>query len=454
MFPGTHSFRHTADQVDVVPALTINNVSCNNVNTALDEIVAILNPVTQKATESVYGSIIFGGPGNDLDISNEGPGISKVIRIQGFPVSGATPTTNQVLAYNGSQWVPSSIGTFTANGDLSGSNTSQNVISLTGDTTTNVGYHTVKSSADYIEFIQSATPNITQAYAAKGSITAKNMVITAQSIPATGSPGGPGGEVIIGGGFGGGGGATLGGVSLSVGGSGNKIFQVTQINRSSPQTVAAFFPPPSGITTSQMPANTGSGVIYIGNTSTPPTASSPTGSILWSDSSGNLWVMPGTSANVGAFMVGSIPNPSTWGTLSATSGESITYRSVAVSSSSAAATVTFSPNPTFNLSQYTNTSIRVDCILVGKQVGSTNCAQHNLSMGFVVSSSGVVTPVGTTSSTDARVIGTWTNQSYTSPYVLNILSDGSGNLQIYTGYTASGSANWTVITQIVLSPQQ
>jgi hypothetical protein len=75
-------------------------------------------------------------------------------------------------------------------------------------------------------------------------------------------------------------------------------------------------------------------------------------------------------------------------------------------------------------------------------------------MGFVVSSSGVVTPVGTTSSTDARVIGTWTNQSYTSPYVLNILSDGSGNLQIYTGYTASGSANWTVITQIVLSPQQ
>jgi len=64
-------------------------------------------------------------------------------------------------------------------------------------------------------------------------INCKNMVITAQSIPATGTPGGPGGEVIIERCFGGDGGATLGGVLVVGGASGNKIFRLHKINRSS-----------------------------------------------------------------------------------------------------------------------------------------------------------------------------------------------------------------------------
>jgi hypothetical protein len=69
--------------------------------------------------------------GNDLSGTSTS---QTVIGIQGKAVSNATPTTGQVLEYNGTEWIPTTIsGSFSAGGDLSGSSTNQTVIGL--DTT-------------------------------------------------------------------------------------------------------------------------------------------------------------------------------------------------------------------------------------------------------------------------------------------------------------------------------
>lgn len=426
LFPGTHSFRHTADQIDVIPAITISGNPCSNVNQALLALAAAINPsAPQKATTSIFGVIQLSG-----DLGENAPGVATVVGIQGKPVLNTPPTTNQVLTFNGSQWAPATSGAFTAASDLTGNNTYQNVIGLTGDTTTNPGYHTVRSSADYIQFVPSAVPNITQTQSS-GSV-GTNMTISAQSVVS-----GTGGQLVLGGGQAGSG--LSGGVSLDVG-SNNVVFEVAQVN-SSAQTVAAFFPPPTGLTSAQMPVNTGNNVIYVGSTSTPPTIASPSGAILWADNLGNLNVMQG---NGNSFVVGSIPNPSVWGTLTPRSGQSLTYRSSAITTNYQGVNVFPYPSTAQTFAMPPNTCVRVDCIFVAKRVGSTDCAQYNLSLGFVVDGLGSVMQLGTTTSTDSRFIGTWV-----SPTISN-----SGNyLVVNTGYTTAGSSNWEVITQIILSPQ-
>lgn len=52
-----------------------------------------------------------------------------VIGIQGFAISSNTPTSGQVLQYNGSSWTPTTLASsFTAGGDISGTPSSQTVI--------------------------------------------------------------------------------------------------------------------------------------------------------------------------------------------------------------------------------------------------------------------------------------------------------------------------------------
>jgi hypothetical protein len=78
-----------------------------------------------------------GGGGGGFSAGGDLSGTStsqNVIGIQGRPISSTAPTTGQVLEYNGSQWIPTTIaaGGFTAGGDLSGSSTSQTVIGIEG----------------------------------------------------------------------------------------------------------------------------------------------------------------------------------------------------------------------------------------------------------------------------------------------------------------------------------
>lgn len=64
---------------------------------------------------------------------------ASVIGIKGILISSDEPTNGQALVFNGSVWAPTLIsGTFTPGGDLAGTESSQQVISLTGDEDGNV----------------------------------------------------------------------------------------------------------------------------------------------------------------------------------------------------------------------------------------------------------------------------------------------------------------------------
>ncbi len=304
-------FRHKADQIDLFPTLVIDGYTRYNVQEALQAIVgALVAPTINDATATQKGIIQLSG---DLAGFNSQASLPIVGGIQGKPISTLAPTSGQVLAWNGSAWTPSSVTSFTAAHDLSGTTTSQNVIGLTGDTTTHLGFHTVRSSTDYIEFISTAQPYISQVYASGANGT--RSVIKAQGVS---SGTGTGGDLILSGGTKSGTG-TWGGVSVAMNGDplvdagGTYVFQLA--NLLGTQIIAAFFPPnASGVTGSDMPVNTGTGVIYLGNTGTGPSAPSPTGTILWSES-GKLHAMQedGVSfsiqAQAGGDLANNYPNP-------------------------------------------------------------------------------------------------------------------------------------------------
>lgn len=62
--------------------------------------------------------------------------VPKVIGINGTPISNTAPTVNQGLVFNGSSWAPTNLApgslAFTAAGDLSGTESSQTVIGIQG----------------------------------------------------------------------------------------------------------------------------------------------------------------------------------------------------------------------------------------------------------------------------------------------------------------------------------
>jgi trimeric autotransporter adhesin len=71
-----------------------------------------------------------GTAGGNLSGSYPNP---VVVALQNNPVSATSPTTGQVLEWNGSVWIPATVsGSFSAGGDLSGSSTNQTVIGIQG----------------------------------------------------------------------------------------------------------------------------------------------------------------------------------------------------------------------------------------------------------------------------------------------------------------------------------
>jgi hypothetical protein len=495
------AFRHNANQIDLFPTLVIENTTCTTVQQALNELTQfIVAPTVSPATYTSLGTIQLAG---DLYVPGSTATNPKVGGLQGYPVSTLPPTDGQVLTFNAGAWGPaapsgfipshdlsgsltsqtvigiqgnpvppptgtntvlqwngsfswSTLSAFSAGGDLTGSNTSQQVIALTGS-----GSHpvqTVTAHNDLIKFDANTVPYITQSYVpGTGSTVAANMTIKAQgvSLGTGGSPNQLGGTLVLAGGVvptgnptGNISGGTYGGVSLAVGGDpfqneGQGVaFQVTQVYQNSnvEPTVAAFFPVSSftGVTSSDIPNSAGgNNFIYVGDTVNPPSGPALTGALLWSQG-GKLNIMQedGTS-----FVVGSIPNPSTWGTLASNQGTTVTYRSYASSTTSAGVNVFTNPVVTIP----TDTSVRVDCIFVAKVPASSTCAQYNVSMGFV-NSSGTVSNVGTVTIADPRTNGTGWN----APYI----SFSGTSLVVTTGYNTGSAANWNVITQLTISPQQ
>lgn len=76
-------------------------------------------------------SSFTGAASGDLSGTYPNPIVSK---LQGRSVLSTAPTVNQVLTWNGAAWTPGNATTFSAGGDLSGTNTSQTVIAINGAT--------------------------------------------------------------------------------------------------------------------------------------------------------------------------------------------------------------------------------------------------------------------------------------------------------------------------------
>ena len=106
--------------------ITVTNPSAGNVSIALSG--TIPSGMLPTATAGTAGAIQLTG---DLGGTAAGP---KVTWLQGYALSSTAPSTGQCLVYGVSSWAPGSCGsgTFTPAGDLSGSGASQTVIGIQG----------------------------------------------------------------------------------------------------------------------------------------------------------------------------------------------------------------------------------------------------------------------------------------------------------------------------------
>jgi len=418
------NFRHPASAIDMNPIVTFDEFAPTNVQDAIAALAQIVSPPTiQLATESYPGIVQLSNLG---DIGGSALAM-RVVKLQGVPVLSSSPSNGDVLVFSSGAWGPSGATfAFVAGNDLSGTNTFQNVVGLSGQSG-QVNVHCGTITWDTA--IGAPTINQQTAAAAGGPFT-----IQAQ---ASGN-GSAGGNLVLLGGFS----ATdnfVGGTILGLG-DGTKMLQAGNTGNG---RVIALFDQDLSLGTS-LPFGTGDLVVYMANAATPPSVP-PGGGVLLYSHSGDLWVMQSDGGN---FPVGSIPNPSTWGTTggpynigtppSIGNAQEYTYRYSAQTTTNAAATLNFSiPN---------STAVKVDVMFVGKQSSTNTAAEYNLSMGFVTDGSGNVSAVGALTSADPRF--TSGASSWTGP---NVLSPSAGTIQVATGFHTSTTINWTIIVQLVMS---
>jgi len=422
-----YDFRHKANQIDLVPAITISSISQTNVQAAIAALTAVVTPPTiQDATVTIKGIIKLAG---DLGLTADSP---KVIGLRGVPISSTVPSSpadnGKVLTFNGGIWSATTAGNaFVAAGDLSGNNVTQTIINLTGN-----GGGLITISGNTLQFLQGVIPFIKQETHA--TIAGKNLTIQAQS---TGGTNLAGGDVIITGGAPGTGGKK-GGVRLQL--NANNIAQATEVVAN--QRVFGLFGDGSGsgsaLTNTQMNTGTGDMVMFIGNALTIPSVNPSGGTILYS-SGGQLFVRQGDSQQ---FSIGSIPNPSIWGT---SGQQTYTSRSYVNTTGSPTAGNAFTID--FNTAGFTNSSIRVDVIFIGKRKTSLDAAQFNMSVGYVTSGAGAPTLIGTLTNSDPR-----TNGGASGWTIPNIDFSGT-TLRVTTGGLAATNIWWFTIVQLSVSQE-
>lgn len=424
-------FRHKAAAIDVFPILVIGDDPGVTVNTVQEALVALNNVVTpptiQDATLITKGIVQLAG-----DIGGVANNV-VVTRIQTSPISTLPPSDGDVLTWDGtnSVWIPSpATNAFSAAGDLAGNNVLQQVIGLTGAS------GIVTASCNVVNFLSNKTPLFTENTVASG---AHNFTIRAQSASGASQSGA---SVIIAGGKPGSGGLR-GGVKLQMTSALPGGYPTTAQSPVTSANLLQLSEPAAGrrvlalcdandLTSLDMPTDTGDMVIYVRDTATPPVSGSPSNGTIVYSSGGQLWVK---QQDGNQFSVGTIPNPSVWGS---NGQQTVTYRDYVTSGGSAATA------RSFNLPDQMAT--RADVIFIGKKVGGADSAQFNLSIGYVRHGGGpLVVGSGTPTNADPRT--TAGASGWTIP---NINLSGN-NLQVLTGFSGSTNINWLVITQLTMS---
>lgn len=124
-----YSFRQNATTIDLQTPITINSILTDTVEEAVINLNDYIGSITSvpDATASVKGILKL-----TTDLGGTAA-LPNVVGIRGVPISATVPSTNDILQYNGSNWIPTAItSNFTAAGDLAGTVSNQTVIGLTG----------------------------------------------------------------------------------------------------------------------------------------------------------------------------------------------------------------------------------------------------------------------------------------------------------------------------------
>lgn len=406
------NFRHKATQIDLFPTLVIDGYGTKTtVQDALTALAAIaFPPPIPDATTSSKGIIQLAG-----DIGGIATNV-VVTQIQGKPINTLAPSLNDVLTWNGSSWgaaAPSN--SFTAGGDLSGSNVLQHVIGLTGTA------GTVSAVCNIINFGISTTPQFTQTI--NGAGAGSNFGITAQG---SSSVSGRGGDVIISGGTHGAGGLK-GGAKIQL--DGYNLIQLGEVI--SGQRVLSLLGS-GNLTSAEMPASSGDMVVYVRDIISAggiiPVAPPVNGTVIFSNG-GQLYIQQSDGTQ---FAVGAIPNPSVWGPVGQ---QTITYRD-------------FNQSPPIlsialhSFALQDNAATKVDVVIIGKDITTNESAQFNLSLGFT-RNAGTSQDVGTITSSDPRF--TPAAALWTPPTITRL-----GNTVTVTSGIGPNPINWFAVTQLAI----
>lgn len=410
------NFRHSANQIDLVPPVVLGSTASNNVQEAIESLTNFANtsPILPNATTTSPGIVQLigeiGGTWDDV----------KVTKLMGTLIDSTPPALNEAIIYDGSKWKAGTApGTFVAGNDLTGTNISQNVISLTGDFFGNV---TVKTNN--LLFSENLTPVIKQI---DSNIDGENFTISAQTTTS-----GDGGSLILTGGnaFGG----FKGRVKLNLGLT-DTLVEAAQVNSNNSRILSLVNP--DGLTDVQMPTNTGDLVIFIKDAETPPTTGAPVGGSILYSYDGNLNVK---LQNGDDFAIGSIPNPSIWGPCG---NQTYTERTFTTITTSGTEYLFVYPKVG---SLAINTTYKVDVSIVAK-VKSNDYPYSlttNLTRSFTVINSGAATNLGPEIEYDPRFIGSgWVG--------FNLgLANLSGNTKIVVTTSDNNyPMNVTAVTQII-----
>lgn len=288
------SFRHNANQINLFSTLVIGGNPTNNVQDSLSAITTIVNslPPSPDATTSSKGFIQISG-----DITGIATNI-KVVGLQSKPISNLAPTNNQVLTWDGVNgfWAPKTPTNFIAGGDLSGSNTNQQVTSLTGPGGGGIGT-TMNAAFQTLQFnIVGASPVIQQPNNNAGNGLDFNFFAQNSTFI-----NGAGGNINILGGAKNGSGKR-GGIRLRMNGSVSEtVLQLIEPVQN--QRVLGLFSG-SDVSAVNMPVNTGDMVMFVKDAATAPTSGVPTGGCIVYSSSGQLNIKQsdGTKITVGVLL--------------------------------------------------------------------------------------------------------------------------------------------------------
>jgi len=409
-------FRHDGYALNLDPPILINSEEFDDVHSAISQLSNLINPpVIPDATTASKGIVRLRG-----DI--EGTAEAVIVKgLRGNPVNTGSPSIDHVLTWDGAAWGPAApANTFTAGGDLTGTSSSQHLISISGGSPLLIFAEVFQVSNELENFLFTHEAATTT----PGSL----FTIRAQSTSLSNNPGG---DIVLETGEGGGGGSNgvYGSFSINVE---EILFQIKQLTTGA-RTVIGLC---GEVNNTVMPADTGDNVIYIKEAITAPTAGVPVdGAILYAKEDG-LWTK---SQNGDHFRLGTHPNPTIWG--NTTDGQIYEgMRTTTTSTGTPAIAITISLlDPGFF-----NAMLKVEAVIVGKKADTTlDASIHNLTRGYVVDDVGSPTAVGSQTSTDPRTNGG------ASGWTVPAITVTGTTLQILTGANAATDIRWFVYVKVI-----